>query len=144
MQESCTRGPFSVAHGQHVQNRGTRRQRSVGLDLAEAVGAVDRPVHPRLERHLGLVAARRADDRKIFARRPVVAALVAARAADLADVVAGIPSGTPAGPAARAALRIRREPLLCVELLVGRGEDELNAAIDAAAVTIGVDYERPP
>src|SRR5439155_1192896 len=76
---------------------------SVGLDLAEAVRAVDRPVHPRLEWHLRLVAARRANDREIFARRPVVAALVAARAADLADVVAGVPSGAPAGPAARAA-----------------------------------------
>src|SRR6185436_3174905 len=63
-------------------------QASVRADRPEAVGAVDRAVHTRLERHLGLVAAGRADHREVLACRPVVAALVAARAADVAHVVA--------------------------------------------------------
>ena len=96
----------------------------------EAVGAIDRPVHPWLERDLGLIAARRAEDREVLAGRSL-AALVAARSADVAEVrFAAVSSGSPAGSAAGAALGIRDEPLLHIELLVGGGVDELHAAID--------------
>jgi hypothetical protein len=108
-----------------------RSARLARLDGPEAVGAVDRAVHSRLEGHLRLVAARRADDREVLARRAVVAALVATRPADLADVIAGIPSGASAGPTARAPLRIRGKPLLGVELLVCGGMNEFHPTIDA-------------
>src|SRR5439155_7197325 len=101
--------------------------RSARLDGPEAVGAVDRPIHPRLEGHLGLVPARRADHREVLAGRSILPALVAARPADVVEVVAALARSTPAGAAARAALRIGGEPLLCVELLVGRRVDELHA-----------------
>src|SRR5512133_2935826 len=52
------------------------RPRSVGMGLPEAVGAVDRSVHARPERHLGLVAALGAQHREVLARR--ARALVAA------------------------------------------------------------------
>jgi hypothetical protein len=97
----------------------------------EAVGAIDRPVHPWLERDLGLIAARRAEDREILAGRSL-AALVAARSTDVSEVrFAAVSSGSPAGAAAGAALGIRDEPLLHIELLVGGGVDEFHAAVDA-------------
>src|SRR5947199_4529999 len=92
----------------------TSALRRVGLHRPDAVGAVDRPVHPRLERHLGLVPARRAEDREILTHRAVVAALVATWASDLPDVVAGLAARASAGSTARAAFRVADEPLLNV------------------------------
>src|SRR4029079_4837358 len=39
-------------------NRVGRIEASVGLDLPETIGAIDRAIHARLERHLSLVATR--------------------------------------------------------------------------------------
>src|SRR5688572_27385045 len=117
-----------------------RQEWLAGLDVSEAVGAVDRPVHARLERHLRGVAALRTDDREILAHRPVIAALIAARSADLAHAIAaGLAHRSPGRSAARTALGIGREPLLRVELLVCRGVDELHAAVGAGqgAICIG-------
>ena len=47
---------------------GARARPRVGVDLPEAVRAVDGLVHARLERHLRLVAARGADGREVLAR----------------------------------------------------------------------------
>ena len=80
-----------------IVTAGSGRDPSVRLDLAEAVGAVDRLVHPRLERHLRLVAARGADRREVLAGAAVVGPLVAARAADRRDVVEPPPRGSSAG-----------------------------------------------
>src|SRR4028119_2287480 len=49
-----------------------------------------------------------------------------------------------AGATARAALRIRGEALLRVELLVGCRVDELDAAIDAIECSIDVGHDAPP
>jgi hypothetical protein len=114
--------------------------RSVRLDLAEAVRAVDRPVHARLERHLRLVAARRADDGEVLAGGAVVAALVTTRSADLADVVPGVARGAAAGSTARAALRVRCETLLSVELLVCGGMNEFHPTIDAIDRSVDVGH----
>src|SRR4051794_36049545 len=75
----------------------------VGLDRPEAVRAVDRAIHPRLERYLGLIAAGRAENREVLAHRTVVTALVSARPSDVADVVAAVAARPSAGSAARAA-----------------------------------------
>ena len=96
------------------------------------------------ERHLRLVAARRADDREVLAIGALDAPLVAARAADLADVVAPIAGRAPAGAAARAALRVGCEPLLDVVLLIGCRVDELDAAVDAVQGPISVGHVAPP
>src|SRR4051794_25989601 len=120
------------------------RRPSVRPDRAEAVGAVDGAVHPRPERHLGLVPALRAHDREVLAVRPVVAALVASRPADVTNVVAGIARCAAARATARAALRIRSEPLLRIELLVRRGVDELDSAVDAVEGSIDVDHDCLP
>ena len=71
----------------------------------------------------------------------IVAALVAARPADVPDVVAGLSAGPPAGATARAALRVRREPLLDVVLLVGGRVDELHPAVDAGQRSVDVGHE---
>src|SRR5450759_1576059 len=47
---------------------GARLLGPLGMDDAEAVGAVDRPFHVRLERDLGLVAAARADRGEVHTR----------------------------------------------------------------------------
>ena len=117
---------------------------SVGPDRPEAVRAIDRPIHPGLERHMRLVAAGRADDREVLAARAVIAALVAARAADVADVVAAVTRSPAAGPAARAALRVADEPLLDVVLLVSGRVDEFHAAVDAVQGSIDVGHVAPP
>ncbi len=116
------------------------------LDLAEAVGAVDRPVHARLERDLRCVSALRADHGEVLAGRPVVAALVAARAADLASVVSTRLADRPTRcPAAGAAFGVRNESLGCVELLVRSRVNELNATVQAGHVSIGIRHlKRPP
>ena len=114
---------------------------SVGLDLAEAVRAVDRPVHPRLEGHLGLVAARRADHREVLAGDPIIAALVAAGPTDFTDVVARVAAGAAAGPTACASLGVGREPLLRVVLLVGRRVNELHPTVDAVQRPIGIGHQ---
>src|SRR5664279_327280 len=74
----------NVAQARHASVPGSGR----GLDVPEAVGAVDRLVLARLERHLGGVAALRADDREVLALWPVIAALIAAWPTDLAHVKA--------------------------------------------------------
>src|SRR6188768_2959922 len=119
--------------------------RSVGLDLAEAVRAVDRLVHARLERYLRLVAARRADRREVLARSAVVGALVAARATQRGRVVAAAVAGrTPVGAARGAALGVGGEPLREVVLLVRGGVDELHTAVHAVDGPIDVDHEAAP
>src|SRR3954447_26462543 len=118
---------------------------SVGLDGPEAVRAVDRAVHARLEGDLRLVPARRADDGEILAVRAVVAALVATRPADVADVIAGVARRAPAGATAGAALRFADEALLLVVLLIGRRVDEFHAAIYTAQGSVAIGHEsRPP
>ena len=72
------------------------------------------------------------------------AALVAARAAEVGGGVAGVARGAPAGAAAHAALRLGREALLGVVLLIVGGVDELGAAVDAGEGSIGVGHEEPP
>src|SRR4051812_32717507 len=120
------------------------RRPSVRPDRAEAVGAVDGAVHPRPERHLGLVPALRAHDPEGVAVRPVVAALVASRPADVANILAGIAPCAAARATTRAALRIRSELFLRIELLVRRGVDELDSAVDAVEGSIDVDHGLPP
>src|SRR6187549_1886580 len=115
---------------------------SVRADGPEAVRAVDRSVHARLERHLRLVATGRADHGEVLAVGAVVATLVAARAADVVGVVAAITSGAPAGSAAGAALGVAGEPLLHVVLLIGGRVDELHPAIDTVKSPIDVGHER--
>src|SRR5664279_3306254 len=106
----------------------------------EAVRAVDRTVHPRLERDLGLIAAGRAEHGEVLTGRPL-AALVAARTADIAQVVVSrLADGPPARPAGAAALGVGHEALLGIELLVGRAVDELDAAVDAGKSSIGVGH----
>src|SRR3954451_17411956 len=118
---------------------------SVGLDGPEAIRAVDRAVHARLERDLRLVSAGRADDGEVLAVRPVVTALVAAWAADVADVIAGVAGRATAGATACAALGFADEALLLVVLLIGRGVDEFHAAFDTAQGSIAIGHEsRPP
>src|SRR5215203_1038394 len=96
---------------------GCDRGSSVRLDLPEAVRAVDRLVHPRLEGHLRLVPARRADRGKVLARPSLLGSLVAPRAADRPDVVAAaVARRASVGTARCAPLGIRRERLLLVVL----------------------------
>src|SRR5947207_15769320 len=102
---------------------------SVRLDRPEADRAVDGPVHPRLERDLRLVPARRADDREVLSVRPVVAALVAARAPDLPDVIAPISARPATRPAAGAPLGVADETLLLVILLIRGRVDEFHPAV---------------
>src|SRR5262245_3227488 len=113
----------------------------------EAVGAVDRLVAARLERHLGLAAAARAGRREHLAARPVVAAAVAARAAVVAAaeaVAAGrVAVAAAAAAAATTALHLARAPALraatglvgqaaaLVELLLPGGECELLTTVAA-------------
>jgi hypothetical protein len=117
-----------------------RARPSVRLDLAEAVRAVDRSIHTRLERHLRLVAARGADDGEILAGGPVVASLVATGPADFADVVAGVARRAAARSAARAALWVRCEPLLCVELLICGGMNEFHPTVDTLDRSVDVGH----
>ena len=73
--------------------------------------------------------------------RAVVAALVAARTADIARVVAArLAHRTARGSTAGAALGIRDEALLRVELLVSRRVDELHAAVDARQGSIRIGH----
>src|SRR5262249_7833404 len=53
----------------------------------------------------------------------------------------GLPTGPATGAAARAALGVRRKPLLCVVLLIGGRVDELHPAVDAGQLTISVGHE---
>jgi hypothetical protein len=76
-----------------------------------------------------------------YSRLAVVATLVAARATDVADVVAAVAARPPAGPAARAALRVADEPLLLVILLIRGGMDEFHSTVDAVQASIGVGHE---
>src|SRR5258706_15408845 len=86
-----------------------------GATVAIAVATVDRLAVRRVERHLGGLAARVARD---VVERPGAAV---AEAAALALVAANL-----------AALGLVREPLLSVELLLVRREDEGGAAADTA------------
>src|SRR5690349_3258683 len=117
---------------------------SVRADGPEAVRAVDRSVHPGSEGHLRLVATGRAHDREILAVRAVDAPLVATRTTDVLDVVAALTGCAPAGSAAGAALGIRRETLLRVVLLIGRGVDEVDSTVDAGDRPISVGHGAPP
>ena len=58
--------------------------------------------------------------------------------------IAAVAGGAPTGPAARAALRIRRESLLRVVLLIGRGVDEVDSTVDAGDRPISVGHGAPP
>jgi len=114
---------------------------SVGLDLPEAIGAVDGAIHARLERDLRLVAAGRADHGEVLTGNVLVAALVAARPTDVADVIAGLTTRPPAGTAAGAALRVRGEALLDVVLLISGRVDELHPTVDAGQRSVDVGHE---
>src|SRR6185295_1308293 len=118
--------------------------RSVRADRPEAVRAVDRAVHARLEGNLRLVAAGRADHREVLAGRAVVATLVAAGATDVAGVIAAVALGAPAGAAARAALGVTDEPFLLVVLLVGRRVDEFHSAVHTGQGSIEKSHVAPP
>ena len=86
---------------------------SVRADLPEAVGAVDGLVHARLERHLRLVAARRADRGEVLARhRGRRCARSRAGRRSIAHVGAAVARRAPVGAARGAALGVRGEPLL--------------------------------
>jgi hypothetical protein len=122
----------------------SNRPASVGLDLPEAIRAIDRSIHARLERNLCLVATRRADHGEILARHMVVSALIAARTADVTDVVARLTTGPPAGSTAGASLRVRSEALLDVILLVGGRMDEFHTAVDTCQRSVDVGHENVP
>lgn len=122
-------------------NRAGRIEASVGLDLPEAIGAVDGPIHARLERNLRLVATRRTDHGEVLAGDVVLTSFVAARTADVADVVACLATRPPAGSTAGAALRIRGESLLDVVLLIGGRVDELHPAVDTGQRSVSVGHE---
>jgi len=107
-------------------------------DLPEAVRAVDRAVHPRLERHLGLVTALRAEDREVLATG---AGLVATRPTQVAGIEPAVAGGAATGAAAHAALRLRGEALLGVVLLIVGGMDEFDAAVDASECSVDVGHE---
>src|SRR4029079_13154828 len=98
------------------------RMGSVGMGLAETIGAVDRSIHARPERHLRLVAALRAQNREVLAVRG--GALVAAGPTEVGCCVARVARGAPAGTAAHAPLRVRCKALLGIEALVVGGVDE--------------------
>src|SRR5437773_5089173 len=109
------------------------------MGLAEAIGAVDRPIHARPERDLRLVAALRAEHGEVLASRGT--ALVASGTAEVGGGVAGVARGTAAGAAAHAPLRVRGEPFLRVEALVVGGVDEFGATVDTGQGSIGVGHE---
>src|SRR5581483_1168812 len=121
-----------------------RRARGVAAALlGEAVGAVDRLVAARLERHARLLAALRAGGGEHLA--PAVAAApggVATRGIPAGAITAGavaaggVAAGIAAGGAARlsairAAARLVGEAAAGVELLLAAGEGERSAAIAA-------------
>jgi hypothetical protein len=108
----------------------------LGMNDAEAVGAVDRAVHMRPKRHLGLVATTRADDGEVLSRASI--------AAFSAWTLAGITHGAAGGSAARAALGVRNEPLLRVELLILGRVDELGSAVNTGQGSIDVRHVLPP
>ena len=114
--------------------------RSVGANRPEAVGAVDRSIHPRPERDLRLVPTRRAHDREVLPVGPLDAALVAARTTDVPHVIAALSRCSTARAAARAALGIRGECLLRVVLLIGRRVDEIDSTVDAGDRPISVGH----
>src|SRR6185312_7987683 len=139
----CSGSRYGRAHAD-APAQGGCGTRSVRADRPEAVRAVHGAVHPRPERHLRLIAARRAHDREVLTVRSVDGPLVAARTTDVLDVVTTVAGGAPTGPAAGAALRIRRESLLRVVLLIGRGVDEVDSTVDAGDRPISVGHGAPP
>ena len=88
--------------------------------LRKALGAVDRLVVSRLERHLGGLAAGRADGVEHLARR-LIARCVLTRF-----------------PAFRAANGVVFEVVSCIEFLFARGENEFLAAIPANQCSVFV------
>src|SRR5215467_7350732 len=116
------------------------RTASVRVGGPEAIRAVDRAVHARLERHLRLAAAGSADHGEVLASGTVVAPLIAARATDAAHVVPTLAGGSATGAAAGAALRLAGEPLLHVVLLIGGRVDEVHPAVDAVQGPIDVGH----
>src|SRR5206468_745335 len=87
---STGQGPLSATKRDSESRAPRDPATSVGADRPEAVGAVDRPVHARTERHLRLVAAGGADDREVLPVGTIDASLVAAWPADVTDVVAAV------------------------------------------------------
>ena len=88
--------------------------------LRKALGAVDRLVVSRLERHLGGLAAGRADGVEHFARL-LIPCCVLARS-----------------PAFRAANGVVFEIVLCIEFLLARAENEFLAAVSANQCSVFV------
>lgn len=109
---------------------------SLGVDDSEAVGAVDRPIHVRLEWDLGLVAAASAHDREVVAHRPA--------ATIPSGSLAALSHRSPGRPAAGAAFGFRHEPFLGVVLLILGRVYELGAAIDTCKCPIDVGHVSPP
>src|SRR5690348_16678953 len=103
----------------------------------EAVAAVDRPRSGGPERDLGLLAATRAGRVEELARATGIAASAAISVARAAH------RGAPLRATRRAALGRRGESLLREELLLGGGEDEVNATIRTLQHLVGVGHERP-
>lgn len=121
------------------------RRRSSGLDRSKAIRAIDRPVHPGLERNLCLIAAGRAKDREVLTLATLVTSFVATRPADVTRVVpATIPIRTATRSAGGAPLRVAHEPLLDVKLLVSGRMGELHPAIHAGEGTIDVRHDVLP
>jgi hypothetical protein len=93
----------------------------------EAVAAVDRPVASRLERHLCILPAGSAGDAEELARGAGCSAATAV-------------SRLSRPPAIRAAPRLVRETLRCMELLLPRGERERRSAVAAGKRFVGVGH----
>ncbi len=118
-----------------------------GALAAEAVAAVDGLAARRAEGDLSLLAAGRAGGLEHLARGALVATATAAVAAGTAGVATArvattattaITAGSlAAGTAGRAATRLG-EAALCIEVLLGRGEDECLRTIRARQVLVVV------
>ena len=97
-----------------------------------AVGAVNGPIVPGLERHLGVFAALGANRRVHLAFATVAAtAAVATAAAVAAAVACGLASGAAVGAATGGG-----ETLRLVEFLFALGERKLLSAVDAGEVLV--------
>jgi hypothetical protein len=119
-------GRRGVARGLGVAEWGARRSLHRALpraNLAEAILTVNRAVLPRPKWHLGFGSTLRADRVEHLSRK--------SRAA-FACPFPGI-------PAVSAPQRFVREPFLCVEFLLARGERELLPAVEAVQ---GLVHER--
>src|SRR5438874_4845647 len=138
-QDAC-RGTKTKNRGLMVKPPGSLPVRLVcGRSAAhqpEAVAAVDGPRPCGPERHLRLLAATGAGRVEELARTTGVAAATA-----VAVARATTHRGTALRATRRTALGRRGESLLLEELLLGGGEDEVDAAIRTLQHLVGVGHE---